>query len=239
MQVELLPGSYEPSSAFQARTALADFRPYTRDLVARLSGRLWTRADEIERTVPFDEAWFETAGRPRDDMGAGGGRAYDTMLMQMTELLLAYDEIWVLVDPRTQKITIIEPQYVTRWNPQSVVVKSEQSTVADVSRSEILQDVYTVYRPDSFTVVAQAEDGDGEEIRDEGMYDEQGRAFTARDGETAVPPITRIRVPFSTRYGWTVAKAHRALYRMESRYDAAIGDALRGLLQLAVGNDRR
>lgn len=219
-------GSYEPTTAFEKRKALADFRPYTRDLVSRLSGRLWTKAGDVTRDVPFDEGWYDSAGSE--------GESYETVLMRLTELLLAYDEVWVVLDPRTQRLEVVKPQYVPRWTSRAVIVKSEQSVTTDVTQMEEVRDVYTIYRPDAFEVVAPADSG--EDVVDAGTYDADGRFFTDADGEPT-PPALRFTLPFSTRYGLTVAKAHLSLYRMESRYDAAIGDALRGLLQLGVGDD--
>jgi hypothetical protein len=69
-----------------------------------------------------------------------------------------------------------------------------------------------------------------ERLIEEGEYAED---FAFSQG----PPAVRVSLPWRVRFGLAVAKAHRSLYRLESKYDAALTNSLGGLLQIATGGE--
>ena len=108
-----------------------------------------------------------------------------------------------------------------------------------MATDEESQDAWVVYYPDHYETYVKTEEGGEreEKLVDEGRYREEGDswAFT-RNGRPA-PPAVQITLPWKVRFGLSVAKAHRALYRLESKYDAALTNSLGGLLQIATGGD--
>jgi len=80
----------------------------------------------------------------------------------------------------------------------------------------------------------QDEDGGQEEkLVERGRYTDFEEGWEFSGG----PPAVRVTLPWSVSFGLAVARAHRALYRLESKYDAALTNALQGLLQIATGGD--
>ena len=227
VEQHLVRGFYESTQAFEKRVQLSDWRPYTRDLLSRITSRLATKLPEVQRQVPVPDEWYESVGPKKE--------SYDLFLVQLSEILLAFSEAWVILDPRTAKLHVVNPTFVTRWGRDFVVVKTEEAISSSPRESELLQDVYTLYTPTRFEVLCESKQGEDELLR-EGFYDREQRAFVDKTGQPT-PPAVRIQLPFIADLGYQIARAHRALYRTESRYDAALSDSLRGLLQLAVGSD--
>jgi len=59
---ELVRGGFEAQRAFDQRKKIADWRPYTRDLISRLVGRLFLRTDEVERDVTVSDEYLASVG---------------------------------------------------------------------------------------------------------------------------------------------------------------------------------
>lgn len=224
---ELRRGNYEPKAAFKRRKASADWRPYTRDLISRLTGELFGRAEEVERSAPVPGEWLAAAGSE--------GESYEVQLLTLAETLVAYHDAWAIVDPKGPTLHVARPQSVPRWTEEAVVVKGRRAVPGDISEDERVEETWTVYRPAGYEVYTR--DKDKDVLVGSGAYDEQGRAFTRQGRPT--PPAFRIRLPWTVRFGAAVAKAHRALYRLESKYDAALSDALRGMIQLGTAGDEQ
>jgi hypothetical protein len=224
---ELIRGAYEARRAYQKRVERADWRPYTRDLVNRLSGELFTRAGEITRQTVVSGEYLDSIGPE--------GESYTVQLMRLADTLVAYDEAWVIMDP-AQGLRVVEPQHVTRSGSEGVIVKGMRTDPgASLDEEESKVAAWTVYRAGGWEVyVKDKEDDDSEEVRVGG-----GRYYSEREGWqfSGGPPARRITLPWKVSFGLAVAKAHRALYRLESKYDEALTNALSGLLQIATGGD--
>lgn len=220
----LVRGAYEAKRAFRKRKKGADFKPYTRDLISRLTGELFTRAGEISRSTVVTDEYL-------DDVGPKG-ESYHVQLVNLAEVITAYNEGWIVMDP-AQGLRIVEPQFVPRSTESAVVVTGERTTGDSVFEDEKTTEAWTVYYADHYeTYVKTPDDEDSEEKRvDAGFYYQEGWSF--RDG----PPAVRIELPWRVKFGLSVARAHRALYRLESKYDAALTNSLGGLLQIATGGD--
>jgi len=222
-------GAYEADRAFKKRKKMADWRPYTRDLVSRLVGELFGRSDEVERDVTASEEYRASVGP--------SGESYEVQLIQLTEALVAYHEVWAIMDP-AQGLMIAEPQAVRRSTSEAIILKGTRTTGSSIEADEQAQDAWTVYYPGGYEVYVKSDDaGKEDELVDEGRYYENDEGWTfMRDGQPA-PPAVQVTLPWRVRFGLAVARAHRALYRLESKYDAALTNSLQGLLQIATGGD--
>jgi hypothetical protein len=224
-------GSYEAVRAYRKRKETADWRPYTRDLISRLTGELFSRSGEVSREdVAASEEYRASVGPD--------GESYEVLLVELMETLVAYHEVWAVMDP-AQGLLICEPQAIRRSTEDAVIRMGTWTTGGDVATDEESQDAWVVYYPDHYETYVKTEEGGEreEKLVDEGRYREEGDswAFT-RNGRPA-PPAVQITLPWKVRFGLSVAKAHRALYRLESKYDAALTNSLGGLLQIATGGD--
>jgi len=219
---ELMRGAYEATRAFEKRKELADWRPYTRDLVSRLTGELFSRQDDVSRDAPISGDFLASVGPE--------GESYNVQLIAFSEVLVSYHEAWMLMDP-AQGLRVVEPQHVPRWTPESVTIKGMRVPPAAPDEDQGRQEAWTVYFADRFeTYVKDQNSAQDEKLVEEGEYAD-GFAFSQG------PPAVRVSLPWKVRFGLAVAKAHRALYRLESKYDAALTNSLGGLLQIATGGD--
>ena len=221
---ELMRGTYEASRAFEKRKKLADWRPYTRDLISRLTGELFSHQGEVSRDTAASEEYLASVGP--------GGESYQVQLIAFVEALVAYHETWLVMDP-AQGLRVLEPFRVPRWTPETVTVKGVRVPPSAPDVSQKRQEAWTVYFADHYETYVQVQD-DSKEIEerlvDEGRY-AQDFAFSSG------PPAARVTLPWTVRFGLAVAEAHRSLYRLESKYDAALTNSLGGLLQIATGGD--
>jgi len=222
-------GAYEADRAFKKRKKMADWRAYTRDLISRLVGELFGRSDEVERDVTASEEYQASVGPT--------GESYEVQLIQLTEVLIAYHEAWAIMDP-AQGLIIAEPQSVRRSTPEAVILKGKRTGGTAVDVDEQAQDAWTVYYPGRYEVYVKSdEEGKEDELVDRGQYYERDEEWTfMRQGRPA-PPAVRVTLPWRVRFGLAIARAHRALYRLESKYDAALTNSLQGLLQIGTGGD--
>jgi len=217
-------GPYEAKRAFESRKRGSAFKPYLRDLISRLTGELFSRAGEVSRETVVSDEFLSDIGPD--------GESYETQLINAASVLVAYNRAWILFDP-SQGLRVVEPLHVTRSTPDAVVVKGKRAIGDDVFTDEEEVDAYTIYRPGSYEVYVESdEEGKDEERIDQGFYHEEGWEFS--DG----PPIFQVKLPWRVTFGLAVARAYRSLFRLESKYDAALTNALGGgLLQIATGGD--
>ena len=76
---ELVRGAYEAKRAYKARRQRADWKPYTRDLISRLTGELFSRAGEVSRSKSVSDDYLSTVGA--DD------ESYQVQLINLAERL--------------------------------------------------------------------------------------------------------------------------------------------------------
>lgn len=220
----LVRGAFEAEKGFKKRKKRADWKPYTRDLVSRLTGELFSRAGEINRDIEASKDFLSSIG-PK-------GESYHVQLINLAEVLAAYHEAWAIMDP-AQGLMIVEPQYVPRSTQDAVVLKGKRTVGDSVFEDETEQNAWTVYYPNGYEVYVKAgEDQDEEEVLvDDGLYVNESWAFTGG------PPAVRIELPWRVKFGLSVARAHRAIYRLESKFDEALTNSLGGLIQIATDGD--
>jgi hypothetical protein len=225
VKTTLVRGAFEAQRAFDKRKERADWKPYTRDLVSRLSGELFSRVGEVSRETAATDEYLASVGPE--------GESYHVQLIQLAETLLAFHDAWAIMDP-AQGLQIVEPQHVPRWNQNAVVLKGTRTVGGDVFTDEAEEEAWTVYYSDRFETYVQREDENGnviERLVDEGFYVEEGWEFSQG------PPAVRFCLPWTVKFGLAVAKAHRALFRMESKFDEALTNSLGGLVQIATAGD--
>jgi len=221
-------GSFEARRAYNARKERADWKRYTADLVGRLVGELVSSAEQISRDTEASEEYLSSVGAEQE--------SWAVLVVDLAETLLGYDECWAILDP-AQGLHIVPPQQVPRTTENAVVMKGTRAESADgtVFSDQEEQEAWTIYYPDRFEVYVESDQqGVAEELVDEGEYAE-GFTFQ-REGEPT-PPAVRISLPWKVSFGLSVARAHRALYRMKSKMDEALTNSLGGLLQIATGGD--
>ncbi|AFH22433.1 hypothetical protein OSG_eHP25_00060 [environmental Halophage eHP-25] len=225
VKTTLTRGAYEAKRAFQKRKQNADFKPYTRDLISRLTGELFSRGGEISRDTKVSEDY-------RSNIGPNG-ESYQVQLINAAEVLTAFHEVWLVMDP-AQGLLVTEPQFITRSTDDAVVVKGKMNIGGgSVFSNETQVEAWTVYYDNSYKVYVKDEENNDnpEKMVDDGFYYEEDWSFQGG------PPVVQITLPWRVKFGLSVARTHRALYRLESKYDAALTNSLMGLIQIATGGD--
>jgi len=221
-------GSFEARRAYNARKERADWKRYTADLCSRLVGELISSAEEIGRDTEVSGEYLARVGP--------GGESWGVQMITLAETLVAFDECWTIMDP-AQGLMVVEPHRVPRTSEQAIVMKGMRPQSADetVFSDEEAQEAWTIYYPDHYEVwVESDEEGVTERMVDEGAYAD---GFQFQRNGVATPPAVHISLPWKVSFGLSVARSHRALYRMKSKMDEALTNALGGLLQIATGGD--
>ena len=164
---ELVRGPYEATHAFKARKKCADFRTYTRDIVERLVGELFTHSKEVTRETVVSDDYLQSIGPE--------GESYHTQIINLAETLVAYHEAWALVDPG-QGLRIVEPQHVTRSNSNAAIVKGTHTPTASIEQDEKEIPAWTVYYDNRWEKYVKAgESSQNEDKRvGSGFYYEKG-----------------------------------------------------------------
>ena len=232
-QVELIQGAYESDSRFQARRKLTDFHPLTTSTLQRIVGMLYARQADIVREAPVD---LESVG--------AGGEGIDVVSTEIALNLLIYNAAVVVVEQ--EGVTVTSPLSCPRWDPAGTyytITSSRTESTTDPATDEEVEQVWTVYRPSRFEIYRKIESKTNKEPRDQLITQEPWREddveseFRLRREPHA--PVLRPTMPWPTALGAAVAKAHRAIYRAESRADAAELEAVASTkIQAAVMGDQ-
>jgi len=228
--IELIQGAYESNSRFEARKSLTDYHPLTSSTLQRLTGMLYGRRDDIQRETSLD----------LDSVGVGG-EGIDVVASDIALNLLLYNDCVIIVE--AGGIHVSSPIACTRWDlPSFATIRSQREAAATgPADDQEVEDVWTVYRPQGFEVYAQQKGPDGKArdvLVDSGSWSDvdQDQVFRLRQEPTA--PVLRPEMPWPRALGAAVARAHRAIYRAESRADAAELEAVASTkIQAAVGAD--
>jgi len=228
---ELIQGAYESRSRFEARAQLTDYHPLTSTIMQRMVGMLYARQADISRQASVDLS----------DIGAGG-EGIDVIAGEIALNLLLYNDCTVIVE--SEGIRVSSPIACTRWEPGRFYTIKSLRTSGDPgpAANQKLMDVWTVYEANGFTIYAQQENDSGEK---EDVVVQPFTAWNAEDADgafrlrqEAVPPILRAEMHWERALGAAVARGHRAIYRAESRCDAAELEAAASTkIQAGVGAD--
>lgn len=228
---ELIKRYHEHNDHYRQRKRDADFTPHARYLTSRLSGMLFQKEDDVDRTLSIlTEEDLEEAGPDGED--------YRIILQTLADTLWAFDEAYLIYNPRSG-LHVVDPLSVPVWSGAEVVVKGTQTVVdIDAGIAEEMQ-VWTRYMPQGYEVYRQTQDDQGnveEEIIAAGTWaDSEEVYFTDAQGQ-AVPPVLHISMPWRARFGLALAKKNRAIFRAVSRRDFAWSTSANGMLQVGIGN---
>ena len=228
---ELVKRYHEHNDHYAQRKRDADFTPHARYLTSRLSGMLFQKEDDVDRS---------TAGLTDDDLEDAGpdGEDYRIVLQTLADTLWAFNEAYLIYNPRSG-LHVVDPLSVPVWSALDVVVRGTQ-TVVDIDAGVAKEvDVWTRYLPTGYEVYRQQEDEDGNAVDqqiDSGTWaDAEGVYFADSDGAPTLP-IVHVQMPWSARFGLALAKKNRAIFRAVSRRDFAWSTAANGMLQVGIGN---
>jgi hypothetical protein len=155
--------------------------------------------------------------------------------MRLADVLVAYDEAIVVMDP-AQGLRVVEPQHVPRHTADAITVQgTRDDPSAGIAEDQESVKAWTVYYDDRYEVWVRdtTEDEQEERLVESGRYYDEDPDWSFSAG----PPAVRVELPWSVSFGEAVARAHRSLYRLESKYDSALQNSLQGLLQIATGGD--
>jgi hypothetical protein len=224
----LVQGYYEQDKRFERRKQLADFHPHTSRITSRLVGMLYAQAGEISRRAPVD----------LDDVGMRG-ESIDVVSSLIAQTLLLYNAAVVVVQP--SGIEVSSPLACPRWsNGAYYTIKGTESRPAGPASNEQVEDVWTLYLPDRFEVYEQETDAAGNKVDVRirgGLYSESEQPYQVNGLDH--PPVLRPQMPWPKALGHEIAKAHRSIFRMESRADASeLEAAASTMMQAAIGKDK-
>jgi hypothetical protein len=226
---------FEHDKHHQQRQKDADFTPMVRMLLGRLTGFLFQRSEEIERSLGvLDEEDLESAGPEGED--------YKTLLMSLTETLLLYNRAYVVLNP-SQGIRVVDPLQVPNWTTNEYVVKGSMTLGNSVFEDVQSVDTWTRYMPSGYETYTQVEKKNGEveeELQDAGLWIEDEEAedvvqFVDSNGMTHAPVI-KMEMPWNTNLGLQLANKYRNIFDLESRRDFALSTAMNGIIQVGVGD---
>lgn len=219
----LRQGAFEADERFAKRKLLADFHPLTASLIRRITGQLYK--EEITREAPID----------LQDVGAGG-ESMQVVAIDIAQTLLAYNAAVIVID---DGVRVLPPLSCPRWGPQFFTITGTESAQAGPTEDQEEEDVWTVYTPAQAEIYAQTRDKSTGKKKDVFLRTAEyaeGRAYTLSGSPH--PPAIRPTMSWPTAIGYEIAKAHRAIYRMESRADAGEMEAAAStMMQAAVGDD--
>jgi hypothetical protein len=229
---------FEDHDHYVERKRDADYTPYSRFLISRLTGMLFQRADDVSRISPLTEDDFEEAGPDGED--------YLVQLMQLADLLLAYDEVYLIYNPR-RGLEVVPPQRVPMWTDQEIVVVGQRVDTSTVFETPARIKTWTRLTPTGYEVYTRVkENGQArDQLIDDGLWGVNEDVLPV-EGEVPyfvdpagrpTAPVVRVRLPGDARFGYLLARKHRSIFEMESRRDFAASAAMNGMLQVGVGDN--
>jgi hypothetical protein len=222
----LKQGKYEADGPFLSRVSRSFAQNHTSDLVGRLTDPLLIRSNEVERDLgPISDSYFENAG-PNDE-------THDIQMHGLSEYLMLYGEAWVEVRPSQDvaNLRIRSPLSVPRWKDQKVLTLGEaEKPNVPINQKQEVDTTYTVHTPTGYATYMFEEKENGEDERieiDSGTYapTEDEAFFVDTEGEPT-PPLFRIEMPWDSVFGISVARVHRAIYRMRNELHGKFGSIL-------------
>lgn len=228
---ELIQRYHEHNDHYKQRKRDADFTPHARYLTSRLSGMLFQKESDVDRTLSI---------LTDEDLGEAGpdGEDYHIILQTLADTLWAFDEAYLIYNPRTG-LHVVDPLSVPVWSGAEVVVKGTQTVVnIDAGIAEEMP-VWTRYMAQGYEVYRQVTNDNGdteeEQIAAGSWAEDEGVFFTDYKGQPS-PPVLHITMPWTTRFGLSLAKKNRAIFRAVSRRDFAWSTSANGMLQVGIGN---
>jgi len=240
----------EPLAAFDERLALTDYTPHLGTLVDSLGGMLFGVEDRASRVWTADDG-VVGLGDPADPStlafmlwhdADGRGTMWPTLWRQLALDLIAYCEVWVLVDTFSTTsgrpvVKIINPMCVPNWlegttGITSVLMKEGRDLRKTLEEDPASEDTWIRWEHEGWTRWTKTSDGTPKQI-DEGFY-----AYQTREGDPTLP-IFRVCLPVRRYVTWLLANKMKVLYNMESVRDFGLRTAGFNKLVLSVETDEQ
>lgn len=230
---QLLPrGPFESELHYEARVRIADFHRHTAILIGRLSGSLMQREAGVERSVGQLTPSLMASIGPE-------GESYRQQLSVLIDSLLLYNECWIWVNPTQNgaELHVVSPLQVPRWKTDSVLMLGTTAKPGvPIDQPEETDTTYTIHRPTGYqTYMIQTNDA-GKEKRvevDSGSYGDE--AFFVDENGQPAPPIFRVRMPWASPFGLSVAESHQQLYKMRNELDMGSTSGLNSSIATVTG----
>ena len=226
----------ESIEAYAERVTLASYQPDFFNGVSTLTGMLFANESCVKRTWERDEV--TSLGDPADEDNEfgkmwrdvdGAGENYESFLVRVAMHLIAYGELWVIVEgwkkdgseSITPQLRLIPPQMVLRtmYTDEGKIASIKVRSYIDKAgndheaKSEA-KEIYTIYMPEGYQLWEHKE-GKPSLISDELVP--YGQDFVYEDrNSNIVPPIFRIRLPFDNLIGYQLARKANELFNLES-----------------------
>ena len=249
----------ETNEAFQERMEITNYTPDFLNAVLTLAGMLFGKEDAVTRSWKADKT--ESLGDPAEDGDFrrfwldcdGEGTNYENFLFNLAKYIIAYGEVWILIEgwqktafgTRIPQLKLIAPQNVYRAIYDADGILDSVKTLSYVESSNVdqkakpgIMELYTIYYRDGFETWKHSKDGVPEQVsKDRKPYGDKGFQFMAKNKAT-VPPLFKVKLPFDTPIGWMMVKIANTLFNHGSSLDYVMH--LAGFPKLAadvVGTD--
>jgi len=232
---QLLPrGVYESERNYEKRVQLSDFHRHTALLIGRLNGSLMQREDDTEREMgEVPEPLLSSVGP--------NGESYKQMLSKLADYLLLYNECFAWIRPTggRAELHVVSPLRVPRTTKDKALMLGERRTSGSIMEKEKTETTYTVHTASGYETYVETNDDVNADKRlvEElsGTYSEDGEAFFVDEDGEPHPPIFRIRMPWDSPFGLSVAQSHQQLYRMRNELDMGSTAGLNSSIATVTG----
>lgn len=223
VELELRKGSFEQESRYQIRKEMADFHPLTRNMILRLVGGLFSADIDRDDAGLIPDSFYVNSGINGED--------YDVLLYKLVQTAISYNRVGIGVKPGN-KVEIIPPINIPRWNEEGIIVKGKQNITGDLTSSEMLRDVWSVHYPYGYEVYGKDDDGNDTLLSTK----EYGVTMEMNDKPTS--PYFMSNKLWNNSLGYELARTHRSIFRLRSALDAGVVEAINSsVIQAAVGED--
>ena len=236
----------ESQDYYAERAELAAYTPDFARACIVLGGKVFESETGVNRTWTrpvVDAEGNETAqdislGDPADMASPvhtfwqnvdGNGSHYDSFLKSLAINLVAYGEMWVMLQgwdgDNAPCLRLIEPQYVLKdcYDKNGLLESVKVRSFFDAGSSG--QDVkskaeerFTIFYADYYQVWRYNDKGKPEQVGKDTAYSESGFAYEDKQGNS-VPPIFKVKMPYETCIGYLLARKANVLFNHQNSLD--------------------
>ena len=238
----------EPQAAYDERLSLADYTPHLGTIVDSLGGmmfsvedratRVWSTDDQIGLGDPNEvgtmanSLWWDADGLDT---------AWTTIWRQFAIDLIAYTEMWVIVDSHSAPndrpvVKLVRPTMVPNWiagatGATTVLMKEEQDVRTSIEQEPDCVDTWIKWSLDGWT--RWRKDKDGVAVQLVGAEGAGTYKYVDREGDPALP-VFQVRLPMRRYVTWLLAKKANVIFNLESVRDFGLRNAGFGKLKIGV-----
>ena len=234
----------ESDKAYKERLCLSSYTPDFYRATVALASMIFGNDNNVTRT--FERDGTTALGNPMDTDKPFGqfwadvdgmGTDYEAFIFNLAVNLVAYGEMWILLDGWKQvegstmkippRLKLIPPQHVLRetHGPAGTINSAKVLTFTEAGEGTQrdkpkYRGVYTVYHDKNWERWTHDERGKEQELISLTNYGGDGGGFYYQ-GRTKqpTPPIFRVRLPIDAPIGYTMARKANTLLNHESTKD--------------------